>query len=117
MNSDKWRFRSNSCTEREEKLLIARVLELAVLVCMGTHAYSFQGHLYLQREGGPIGMRFTASLANLVMKMWDSAFLELAENEGLNIKLYLRYVDDCRAFLKAIKRGRIWSGDKICFSE
>ena len=26
MNSDKWRFRSNSCTEREEELLIARVL-------------------------------------------------------------------------------------------
>ena len=63
----------------------------------------------------------TASLANLVMKMWDYAFLKLAERErereGVKIKLYLRYIDDCRAFLKAIKKGWVWRDNKICFSK
>ena len=116
MNGDKWYFRSKSCTEKEEKLLVARVLELAVLVCMGTYAYSFQGHLYLQREGGPIWMRFTVSLANLVMKMWDCAFATLAEKTGVRIKLFLRYVDNCIVFLNGFKRGWMWDRKRITFS-
>ena len=62
-------------------------------------------------------MRFTASLANLVMKMWDCKFAELTDKLGINIKLYVRYVDDCRIFLYNIKKGWIWSEDKIVFSE
>ena len=84
---------------------------------MGTHAYTLCGQLFLQSMGGPIGMRFTASLANLAMKMWDDAFMRLAKRERVHIDLYLRYMDDCRAFLKAIKRGWIWTGDRLCFSE
>ena len=67
--------------------------------------------LFLQREGGPKGLRFTASLANLV------GLLGLTKKEGIEVKLYLRYVDDCRTFLRAIKKGWIWSGSRICFSE
>ena len=98
-------------------MIASRVLELATLVCMGTHAYSFCGHLYLQREGGPIGMRFTASLANLVMKMWDCRFTQIAENLGIKIKLFVRYVDDCRVFLRGIKRGWKWERGRLVFSK
>ena len=54
-----------------KKKIISLVVEAAVVVCMGTHVYSFGDKIYLQKRGGPIGMRFTASLANLVMKKWD----------------------------------------------
>ena len=94
-SDQKWFFPRKNYTKREEKVIASRVLELAVLVCMGTHAYSFCGHLYLQREGGPIGMRFTASLANRVMKMWDCYFTNLATRSGIKVLLYVRHVDDC----------------------
>ena len=38
-NDEKWVFPKMNYSKREEKIIAARVLELAVLVCMGTHAY------------------------------------------------------------------------------
>jgi len=39
-NEDKWVYPKKTFSKLEEKMIAARVLELAVLVCMGTHAYS-----------------------------------------------------------------------------
>ena len=83
----RWSFPRNHFTKEKMKMIVMRVLEVAVLICMGTHAYTLCGQLYIQSEGGPIGMWFTSSLTTLVMKMWDDAFLKLANRVGLNIKL------------------------------
>ena len=72
---------------------------------MGSHVYSFGEDLYIQRSGGPIGMRFTASLANIVIKMWDRKWTELLEREEINYSLYVRYVDDGRTFLPVFNEG------------
>ena len=61
-------------------------------------------------------MRFTASLANLVMKKWDQKWIELLEREGLSHVLYVRYVDDCRMVLPAINKGWKWNGVKFEFN-
>ena len=66
---------------------------------MQTHVYKFCGHYFLQREGVCIGLRSTASLASLVMKIWDVVWMNLLEAESIDILLYMRYVDDCRDFL------------------
>ena len=65
----------------------------------------------------PIGRMFTASLANLVIKMWDCKFTELAWRTGIHIKLFVRYVDDCRVFLNGVKRGWIWKDGTVVFSQ
>ena len=59
--------------EIEKRLVVSRVIETAVLVCMSTHIYSFGPDLYIQCTGGPIGMRFTASLAKGAFKYYISA--------------------------------------------
>ena len=69
---------------------------------MGTHAYSFGDKLFLQQERGPIGMRFTASLANVTMNMWDKAWSKVMEMEKLTHYLFLRYLDNVRLFLLAL---------------
>ena len=84
---NKWWFPRRVFSEEEKKQIVARVVEAAVIICMGTHVYTFCGDIFLQKEGGPIGMRFTASLANIVMKMWDISFKKLLEREGLDFKL------------------------------
>ena len=78
----KWSKMCRVVTEEERKKVISRGIETAVLVCMNTHIYSFGSDLYLQQSGGPIGMRFTAALANIIMKYWDLKWLELIRKKG-----------------------------------
>ena len=92
----KWAKRHTEILETEKRIIISRVVEAAVITCMGTHAYSFGDKLYLQSDGGPIGMWFTATLANLIMKLWDEKWVELMMREDLVFDLFIRYVDDCR---------------------
>ena len=61
-------------------------------------------------------MRFTASLANLVMKMWDREWCRLMEREELTHFLFLRYVDDVRLILPALKKGVFWNGSNFEYS-
>ena len=75
--NDKWSKLKRELTGAEKKQVLAHVVEAAVLVCMGSHVYSFDGDLFIQCKGGPIRMRFTASLANVVMKYWDIKWIEL----------------------------------------
>ena len=83
---------------------------------MSTHVYSFGPDLYLQCTGGPIGMRFTASLANVVMKQWDKMWVKLLNREGVKFDLFVRYVDDCRLFMQSLNPGWRWSGHKFEYS-
>ena len=106
----KWGNTGRCLSDSVKRKIIAKVIELAVILCMGTHLYTFGDKLYLKRAGGPIGMRFTASLANLVMKMWDQRWTQLLTREGIVWKLYVRYVDNCRLILPSINRGWVWNG-------
>ena len=61
-------------------------------------------------------MRFTASLANLVMIMWDTAWLRLMERENIKHFLFLRYVDDVPLVLPTLKKGWFWNGMEFTFT-
>jgi hypothetical protein len=37
---------------------------------MNTQQYSFNGQTFLQKAGGPIGLRATCAIARVVMKVW-----------------------------------------------
>ena len=43
------------------------------------------------------------------MKLWDSAWLKSMSREGLEIGLYVRYVDDSRNMLRPLTPGWRWS--------
>ena len=108
-NKVMWSNSGRELRDFQKVKVIARIVETAVMVCMSTHAYSFSDKLFLQQLGGPIGMRFTASLANLVMKMYDKAWCDLLERENIFYHMYLRYMDDVRLFLPSLNRGWSWN--------
>ena len=56
-------------------------------------------------------MRSTASLAAVVMKIWNEAWKKMMKNEELILDLMLRYVDDCRVFLPSLNEGWYWKDD------
>ena len=42
-------------------MIVATVVEISVNLIMGYHVYIFYGHYFIQKNGGPIGIRSTAS--------------------------------------------------------
>ena len=110
-----WRHRKIPLTEAQKRMIEARTIEIAILTSMNNHLYSFGGKVYIQTSGGPIGLRFTACLAAVLMKIWDRAWLDLLEREGIETLLYKRYVDDSRNLLCPIAEGWRWNEDHCKF--
>ena len=50
--------------------------------------------VFLQSEGGPIGLEAAGAIARVVMIMWDTLYLEKVEAAGLLLYIYERFVDD-----------------------
>ena len=50
------------------------------------------------------------------MKLLDEAWVQLADNVGLEIHLYMRYVDDVRNCLQSLLEGWRWNVDRFTYS-
>ena len=84
------------------------LLEIGVLVVMGTHCYEFNGKFYVQKRGGPIGLAVTAWIASIVMQCFDNLWVKLLKMNNVFLFAYMRYVDDSRNFTKSLKKGVRW---------
>ena len=69
-DQEQWVFPKVELTDREKRLIIATVMKIAVLVLFKSHVYTFGGKFYLQKHGGPIGLRSTCAIARIVMLDW-----------------------------------------------
>jgi hypothetical protein len=104
-------------TDYEKRLVVATVVKIGVLVMMNTHVYTWNGQPYLQKAGGPIGLRSTCAVARVVMNEWDARWLEMCKINNIKINKKNRYMDDIRAFLKAIREGWRWVDGGLCFTK
>ena len=56
------------------------------------------GKVFLQTEGGPIGLELSGALARIVMLLWDRELLQRLEKAASNthwdLYIYMRYVYD-----------------------
>ena len=110
-----WRDSRKNMFESEKRTIMAVVVEILVNV-MGSHVYTFNGDFFLQVAGGPIGLRSTACLASLIMKLWDRAWLALMDREGISLYDLFMYVDDVRSFLRPLCHGIRWNGENFVHS-
>ena len=74
-------------------------------MCMENHFYSIDGKVRRQLEGGAIGSVLTGDNARLYMLRWDSKYRLKLKKLGINLDLYVRYVDDTVVVCSAINRG------------
>lgn len=70
------------------------MLAKAAVTSMRNHMYSFNNKIYKQEDGGPIGDELSQAIARIVMQWWDKQFLDKCNSLGVDILMYLRYVDD-----------------------
>ena len=108
-----WQDSNRNMFESDKRRIVGLLVETLVNLIMSTHIYTFAGKFYIQSGGGPIGLRSTACLASLIMKLVDMAWVKLAKREGLELHLYYRYVDDVRNCLQALIEGVRWNGGKF----
>ena len=114
---DHWYFPKVELTELEKRMVVATIVKIGVLVMMNTHVYSWNGDTFLQKAGGPIGLRSTCAVARVVMNEWDSRWRMLCANNNIRIGKNNRYMDDIRAFLKALRMGWRWMDGRLCYTE
>ena len=53
-NMDSWSFSPLKPTIFQEKAIIGLLVEVGILVAMGSHCYEFSGKFYLQLRGDPL---------------------------------------------------------------
>ena len=93
-DQEQWKFPRVTLTKKEKVLIVATVMRIAVLTLFRTHTYGFGGKVFLQKAGGPIGLRSTCAIARLVMVWWDEELLELLVKNNVITNGEARYVDD-----------------------
>ena len=114
---NRWTHANIEPTIFQKKLIISLLIEVGVLVLMGSHCYEFAGSFYLQTLGGPIGLAATAWIASLTMKCFDNLWNALLVRNRVIFHLYLRYVDDSRTFLRGLRKGVRWAKNRFVYSK
>jgi len=61
-------------SEENKKEMIARMVQIMVLLLSSTTCYKFGGSIYKQKKGLGIGLRASAAIARLTMCTWDSTW-------------------------------------------
>ena len=115
-DQEQWRWPEVKLTEREKRLIVAEVVMIVTEVMFKNHIYTFGGKTFRQKEGGPIGLRGTCAIARLTMCNWDRNWKRLIENNRILLNEYMRYMDDGRSMLPAIKPGWRWSEGRLCYT-
>jgi hypothetical protein len=58
-------------TEKEERQMFGKALEMMLRLCMENHLYQFENKVRIQKKGGPIGLKLTGEIADCIMLDWD----------------------------------------------
>ena len=98
-------------------MIMATVIKIGVIVMMNSHVYEFNGDIFLQRAGGPIGLRSTCAVARVMMNVWDARWMEMVNSNNIRVRKSNRYMDDIRSFLKAIREGWRWFNGHLCHTK
>ena len=92
-NEENWIPAKEPSTTQKKRMLAIAVTK-GVRACMENHVYRVGDRIFHQKSGGPIGLELTGAASRAFMKRWDRMYLEKAEQAGMKIKVYERYVDD-----------------------
>ena len=116
-NMMNWDCLRGNYSREDKRNLLAAMIHVATLLLMQTSCYSFGGKIFLQKKGSGIGLRASACIAKLVMAVWDRLWAQTQLKSGLKVHILMRYIDDLRAYLRAIPKGWRWKHDGWQYEE
>lgn len=89
-----WNRREIKPGPEDERRMICYALGITMKTTLRNHIFRFNDQIRKQEKGGAIGVKAAGDIAGLFMIWWDREFKSKVEEEGINMKLYARYVDD-----------------------
>ena len=98
-------------------MMLAEMTRIGVIVMMNTHLFRWNGKIFLQRKGGPIGLRSTCAVARVTMLFWDERLADMLKKNNIVLDDGSRYMDDVRLILDSLKEGWRWTEGGLFFSE
>jgi hypothetical protein len=107
-----WKGKRNPSLIQRKKM-IASMMRILVREIMTNHCYQFDGKLYLQQAGGPIGLKLSGVLARLVMLKFDRLYLDKLSKLDIELVLYQRYIDDLNMALSCLPPGLRFRNNKL----
>ena len=110
-NKDKWQ-RARIPGSRQKRKMVAIAVAEGVRACMSNHVYCVGDKVFLQQEGGPIGLELTGAASRAFMKRWDRLYLEMVQKAGGRMMLFERYVDDSNQMAVVPPPGSRYDVDK-----
>ena len=112
-NQVKWLKPKRKPTEKEQRSMLGKALELLIITCMDNHAYKFGNIVRVQKEGGPIGLKLTGEIADCLMIQWDKLLLEELRRYDLDLEIYTRFKDDIQIGIQSSEKGSELKENKI----
>ena len=104
----KWKTKAIPNNQTTIRKLCSLVLQLAVLNVFQEHCYTFDGIVYKQVSGCPIGLKLTGMVAQIIMDSWTRQFLMILDRAKLELHLLVKYVDDINIVLETVNPGTVW---------
>ena len=92
--------------------LMGAALEVAIRFFFCNFTYTFEGEIFKQMTGGPIGARITMCVARLVLQQWRDDYAKILMKAGIDELLSKIYVDDNRNVVKKLKPGQRFDEEK-----
>ena len=94
-----------------EKLkMLAKFVELSVVEVFEAHVYEYGGRIFVQSDGGPIGLSLSGAIGRTTMAVWDGEVGRLCKENGIVMRFRRRYVDDCNGTIQDLLPQKIpWS--------
>ena len=108
----KW-ITSREPSANQKSRMLALMIVKAVEVSMKNHMYIFDGKIYKQEDGGPIGDELSQAVARLVMIWWDEQFCKKCEELNIQLKMYIRYVDDSNLATNPLQLGCRYENNQL----
>ena len=112
---EQWIFPQRHFTPLEQRKMFALALKITVQVLFQNHLYQFGGKYYRQSDGAPIGVSSSMSASRVVTGMFDRELRQKMSKNKLRAKKAIRYVDDIRLIMAAIRYGWRLDGDKLVY--
>ena len=86
----------------EQRKMVCYALGVTMKTTLKNHIFRFHDQIRKQKNGGAIGVKAAGDIATLFMVWWDREFKKMVLDEGIDMKLYTRYVDDENIVCKAL---------------
>ena len=116
--STKWAATDmDSMSEEVKRLLLSKVIKVAVLTVFRHHQYQFTGNTYKQSGGAAIGLRLTSIVAMIVMDEWAAKFITILDKAKVQIHMIAKYVDDINLVLGMLQAGSRWTNGQVTSCE